>query len=141
MAYLAFLRPVRRVAFRDRVLGVGSVGDGGSGGDPQGNGQNPATLLGSILRLDVDDPPAAQVDGVTVMAYHPNPVTLVSRVAWEFANVPTEVRVGMDVDDYAGIPFNGTDGLMDVALGLELGEGQRVDVHRFNDLVVAGGCL
>ncbi|MCB9664428.1 MAG: hypothetical protein H6732_09955 [Alphaproteobacteria bacterium] len=84
---------------------------------------------------------AAQVDGITVMAYHPNPVTLVSRVAWEFANVPTEVRVGMDVDDYAGIPFNGTDGLMDVALGLELGEGQRVDVHRFNDLVVAGGCL
>jgi glucose/arabinose dehydrogenase len=31
------------------------LGDGGSGGDPQGNGQNPGTLLGSILRLDVSE--------------------------------------------------------------------------------------
>ncbi|MCH8296911.1 MAG: PQQ-dependent sugar dehydrogenase [Chloroflexi bacterium] len=30
-----------------------SLGDGGSGGDPQGNGQDPSTLLGSILRIDV----------------------------------------------------------------------------------------
>ena len=30
------------------------MGDGGSQGDPNGNGQNPNTLLGSLLRINVD---------------------------------------------------------------------------------------
>lgn len=38
----------------DGMLYLG-LGDGGSGGDPQGNGQDPSTLLGSILRIDVRD--------------------------------------------------------------------------------------
>lgn len=37
----------------DGMLYVG-LGDGGSGGDPQGHGQNLGTLLGSLLRIDVD---------------------------------------------------------------------------------------
>ncbi|HMR40829.1 MAG TPA: PQQ-dependent sugar dehydrogenase [Ignavibacteria bacterium] len=37
----------------DNYLYIG-LGDGGSGGDPQGNGQNRSTLLGKILRIDID---------------------------------------------------------------------------------------
>jgi glucose/arabinose dehydrogenase len=56
-----------QVAFGpDGFLYVG-MGDGGSGGDPMGNGQRMDTLLGKLLRLDVDDrpagaPPAAPLD-------------------------------------------------------------------------------
>jgi glucose/arabinose dehydrogenase len=37
----------------DGYLYIGT-GDGGGGGDPSGNAQNPASLLGKILRIDVE---------------------------------------------------------------------------------------
>jgi len=37
----------------DGFLYIG-LGDGGSGGDPQGNAQNPQSLLGKMLRIDVE---------------------------------------------------------------------------------------
>ncbi|MCC6299963.1 MAG: PQQ-dependent sugar dehydrogenase [Anaerolineales bacterium] len=50
------------------------LGDGGSGGDPEGNGQSLNTLLGKILRIDVDsgEPYAAPADnpfGDEIWAY------------------------------------------------------------------------
>ena len=43
-----------------------ALGDGGSGGDPQGNGQDRSTLLGSILRIDVDTLSEGKEYGVPV---------------------------------------------------------------------------
>lgn len=40
----------------DGYLYIG-LGDGGGSGDPLGNAQNPATLLGKILRIDVEPAP------------------------------------------------------------------------------------
>jgi glucose/arabinose dehydrogenase len=39
----------------DDYLYIG-LGDGGSGGDPLGNGQNHSSLLGKILRIGIDSP-------------------------------------------------------------------------------------
>ncbi|MBT2968401.1 MAG: PQQ-dependent sugar dehydrogenase [Candidatus Thiodiazotropha sp. (ex Ctena orbiculata)] len=50
----------------DGLLYIG-LGDGGSGGDPLGHGQNTATLLGSLLRIDVGD----GLGGYTIPADNP----------------------------------------------------------------------
>ena len=41
-----------------------SLGDDGSGGDQHGNGQDPSTLLGTIIRLDVSATTASQPDAI-----------------------------------------------------------------------------
>lgn len=52
----------------DGYLYIGT-GDGGGGGDPQGNAQNLGSLLGKILRIDVEQ-------GLKLAALHPVRVTL-----------------------------------------------------------------
>jgi uncharacterized repeat protein (TIGR03806 family) len=47
----------------DGFLYVG-LGDGGGGGDPQENGQNPQRLLGKMLRIDVDQQPVGEPYGI-----------------------------------------------------------------------------
>jgi len=41
-----------------------SLGDGGSGGDPDGNGQNTSALLAKLLRLDVDSRTGGKAYGI-----------------------------------------------------------------------------
>ena len=47
----------------DGYLYIG-FGDGGSGGDPQGNGQNVNTWLGKILRIDPSKPSGGRAYGI-----------------------------------------------------------------------------
>lgn len=47
----------------DGYLYIG-MGDGGSGGDPLGHGQNLGTLLGAMLRIDVDNPSGDNAYGI-----------------------------------------------------------------------------
>jgi glucose/arabinose dehydrogenase len=49
----------------DGCLYIGT-GDGGSSGDPHNNAQNPSSLLGKILRIDVDNPSADMPYGIPV---------------------------------------------------------------------------
>ncbi|MEP7235027.1 MAG: PQQ-dependent sugar dehydrogenase [Ignavibacteriota bacterium] len=62
---ITFPQPVGRCNHKGGCLKFGpdgllyaSFGDGGSGGDPDRNGQNRGTLLGTILRVDIDHPGA-----------------------------------------------------------------------------------
>jgi glucose/arabinose dehydrogenase len=55
----------------DGYLYVG-LGDGGSGGDPFGHGQDSTTLLGSILRIDVDGGFPYVIPPINPFAGHPS---------------------------------------------------------------------
>lgn len=71
-AVLQIPQPFRNHNGGDLVFGPDgylyiATGDGGSGGDPQGNAQNLNTLLGKILRIDVNsgDPYDTPVDNIS----------------------------------------------------------------------------
>ncbi|MCB1326376.1 MAG: PQQ-dependent sugar dehydrogenase [Spirochaetales bacterium] len=81
-----------QVAFGpDGYLYIG-WGDGGWRADPRGNGQNPATLLGSMLRIDVDEwatdrPYAIPRDNPFVerSGYRPEMFAIGLRNPWRFS--------------------------------------------------------
>jgi glucose/arabinose dehydrogenase len=52
------------IAFGPDGLLYIALGDGGSGNDPDGNGQNLSTMLGKILRIDVDRSEGKKAYGV-----------------------------------------------------------------------------
>lgn len=66
-----------------------AMGDGGSGGDPRGHGQNRGTLLGALLRIDVDagDPYAIPADNPFVGTPGARPEVWATglRNPWRFA--------------------------------------------------------
>jgi glucose/arabinose dehydrogenase len=73
----------------DAYLYVG-MGDGGSGGDPLNSGQNPGTLLGKLLRIDVESgayPYAVPADNPFTgsAGYRPEIWALGLRNPWRFA--------------------------------------------------------
>lgn len=72
----------------DGYLYIG-MGDGGSGGDPQNNGQNPMALLGKMLRIDVSGGGAYSVPAsnpfVNTPGYQPEIWSLGLRNPWRFS--------------------------------------------------------
>jgi glucose/arabinose dehydrogenase len=73
---------------RDSYLYIG-LGDGGSGDDPFGNGQNPNTLLGKMLRIDVNGAPPYSIPPdnpfVGVSDYRPEIWALGLRNPWRWS--------------------------------------------------------
>lgn len=70
-----------------------ATGDGGSGGDPQNNAQNPTNLLGKILRIDVDHTSDETAYGIPVdnpfvgnsQGYRPEIYAYGLRNPWRFS--------------------------------------------------------
>ncbi|MCX7632494.1 MAG: PQQ-dependent sugar dehydrogenase [Turneriella sp.] len=97
----------------DGYLYIG-VGDGGSGGDPRGNGQNLLTHLGKILRIDVstptryripaDNPFARTTDGEQAK---PEIFAYGLRNPWRFSFTPEGRLIVADVgqNDYEELSF------------------------------------
>ena len=77
------------LAFDTQGMLLIGMGDGGSEGDPQGNGQNRQALLGKILRFDVDgaQPYRVPVDNpfVNEAGTRPEIFTLGMRNPWRFS--------------------------------------------------------
>ncbi|NIJ55523.1 PQQ-dependent sugar dehydrogenase [Dyadobacter arcticus] len=76
-----------------------STGDGGSGNDPPNNAQNPAVLLGKLLRIDVDVPETAEKK-YAIPSTNPNPASeiyasgLRNPFRWSFDKLTNAIWIG-----------------------------------------------
>ncbi len=121
----------------DSMLYVG-MGDGGSGGDPHGNAQNPATLLGKMLRLDVDrgDPYAVPRDNPFVgrAGIRPEIWAMGLRNPWRFCfDPPTRELVIADVGQNQ---WEEIDAVPSGLGGWNVGGSRMEGSHHFNASVV-----
>jgi hypothetical protein len=71
-------------------------GDGGSGNDPQNNGQDPSNFLGSIVRIDVDGaaPYVVPADNPVIAGAKPGTFAYGLRNPWRFSFDGETVFIG-----------------------------------------------
>ncbi|HLT17358.1 MAG TPA: PQQ-dependent sugar dehydrogenase [Acidimicrobiales bacterium] len=138
------------VTGRDGFLYIG-LGDGGSAGDPQGNGQDPHALLGSILRID----PLGGAEEVPYVVPAGNPfadgddgapeVWLYGvRNPWRFAfdRATGDLWVAdVGQDEWEEITWLPATGGFDAGKGANLGWSRVEGTHRFRGENPAGGVL
>ena len=65
----------------DNFLYIG-FGDGGSGGDPAGHAQNPADLLGKLLRIDVSQSAASPLPAYAIPPGNPFAAAALGKEIW-----------------------------------------------------------
>ncbi|MFV2056741.1 MAG: sorbosone dehydrogenase family protein [Thiohalomonadales bacterium] len=77
-----------QIAFSKQGLLFYGLGDGGSAGDPHKNGQNKKTLLGSMLRIDIDKSAAIAIPSSNLLTGSNDRVNAVRPeiYAWGFRN-------------------------------------------------------
>jgi glucose/arabinose dehydrogenase len=112
-----------------------ALGDGGSGGDPEGNGQDPNTILGAILRLDVSEPGSVAIPDDNPYADGggaPEVVLTGLRNPWRFSFDPATGELWIaDVGQNAYEEVNRLDPVADA--GANLGWNVMEGVHCFAD--------
>jgi glucose/arabinose dehydrogenase len=125
----------------DGYLYIG-MGDGGSQGDPNGNGQNPKALLAKLLRLDIDSaqPYAAPKDNpfATNPDFAPEVWAMGLRNPWRFSfdKLTGDLYIGdVGQNQYEEVDFQPADAAGGVNYGWNIMEA----THRYSGVPVPQG--